>query len=119
MKLNKKGFTLVELLAVIAVLGVIISATTISVVSIINKSRKQTQKEMENNFKEAAITHCIDNGTLKDNNECVVTSDDLKNEFDDSKKHCKNVSATVKIVTIDSENDIEDYEAELSGSCNK
>ena len=50
---NKKGFTLVELLAVIVILGILITIGTISVSSMISNSRKQTFVDSAKNFIEA------------------------------------------------------------------
>ena len=51
MKLNNKGFTLVELLAVVVIISVIIGIAIISVISAINKSKASA---LENSAKEIA-----------------------------------------------------------------
>ena len=50
MKLNNKGFTLVEVLAVIVILGVIGGIATSSVLSSINTSKESSYKLMVNNI---------------------------------------------------------------------
>ena len=47
---NRKGFTLVELLAVIVILGILITIGTISVSTMISNSRKQTFVDSARNF---------------------------------------------------------------------
>ena len=42
--MKKKGFTLVELLAVIVILGIIMSITTPIIIKVINDSKKETYK---------------------------------------------------------------------------
>ena len=113
MKLNRKGFTLVELLAVIAVLGIIIGIATMNVISIINKSKNETRKEMIGNLKEAAISYAVDhnyyitkNSTdcFKNNDTCAITVSTLKNNgyFEDNKKYCKE-SASVTVTRTESD----------------
>ncbi|MBE6161904.1 MAG: type II secretion system protein [Firmicutes bacterium] len=101
MNLNKKGFTLVELLAVIAVLGIIIGIATMNVISAINKSKSETQKEMIGNLKEAAVSYAVDHNykitksstddCFKNSDTCVISVDTLKNNgyFEDNKGYCK------------------------------
>lgn len=55
--MEKKGFTLVELLVVIAVLGVIMSFATFSVVGILNREKNKLLNEMENNLASAAVAY--------------------------------------------------------------
>ncbi len=73
--MNKKGFTLVELLAVIVVLGIIITIAGISVTSAINRSKKSVNTEIESNLEDAAVTYAIDNG----NNFSGICQDDCIN----------------------------------------
>lgn len=55
--MEKKGFTLVELLVVIAVIGIIMTVATFSVVGILNREKNKLLDEMEKNLKEAAIAY--------------------------------------------------------------
>ena len=60
-KLNKKGFTLVEVLAVIVILGIL---STIGTVSIINLRKKQEEKFNNTQlqiFKQTSQTYFTDN----------------------------------------------------------
>ena len=108
--MNKKGFTLAELLGVIVVLSIIITMATISVVSIINRSKNRINKEMEENLKDAAVTYAID----KNIENQTLTVETLKSVglFEDSKDKCEGVSVTVVY-----DKNIHDYTATLNGHC--
>ena len=54
MKLNKKGYTLIELLAAIVVIGLIIALSTYGIINIIKSSKEKTSTLSENSIKEAA-----------------------------------------------------------------
>lgn len=58
MKLNKKGFTLVELLAVIVVLAIIALIGFTSVGGIIDSTKKNAAASTASNFEHAAKTYC-------------------------------------------------------------
>ncbi len=57
---NKKGFTMVELLAVIAILGILSLIAVGSFTNILSKSKKQTYEELEKNMEVAAENYLID-----------------------------------------------------------
>lgn len=90
--MNKKGFTLTELLAVIVVLAILIGIASQVSINLIAKSRQKTAEEMEETLKDAAITYYID--CLEKQNSCskTVSVSYLKENgfFDDSKNICKN-----------------------------
>lgn len=54
---KKKGFTLVELLAVLAIIGLVATLASTSVISILNKNKKTLVQEMEEKLKDAAISY--------------------------------------------------------------
>ena len=54
---NKRGFTLVELLSVVVILGIITSITVLLVMNNINKSREKAKLITYNNIKKMAITY--------------------------------------------------------------
>lgn len=116
--MNKKGFTLAELLGVIVVLAIIISISGISVVSIINKSRLKVSKEMEDNLKEAAITYVIDNKKeiefIENIYKIKVKELIIKNYFEDDKNHCeRDAEITVESVSNGS---VQDYKATVDAN---
>lgn len=83
--MNKKGFTLTELLGVIVVLAVIVGIAMTSATSIMNKSKVKLYEEMENNLKDVAITYYLD---TQDNK--VTVGELIDNGyFEDNKGYCK------------------------------
>ena len=54
---QKNGFTLVEVLEVIGILGVIMTISATAVIGIIKNSDKKLKNEMENNLKDAAVAY--------------------------------------------------------------
>ncbi len=65
MKQNNSGFTLVELLAVITILAILIGIASGSVISVLNRSKKNMAREMRSNLSEAALTHVMDHAYLE------------------------------------------------------
>lgn len=61
MKINKKGFTLVELLAVIVLIGLLSSVALISYTAFIDKTEERVYKTYENTMKATAEMYLIDN----------------------------------------------------------
>ena len=62
--MNKKGFTLVELLAVLVILAILASVTTIAVIKIINNSRKELYDDQIKLIEKAADKWSVDNTDL-------------------------------------------------------
>ena len=141
--MNKKGFTLTELLGVIVVLAVIIGIAMMASTTIMNKSKNKLYREMEDNLKDVAVTYILTEYSLTDrtsnnikNAKCVkdsgnnincngqcsetVTVDTLKNEglFEDNKNYCKG-TITVNVTCNEVDGKIvEDYEAIVEeGTC--
>jgi prepilin-type N-terminal cleavage/methylation domain-containing protein len=71
-RMKKNGFTLVELLAVIVILGMLATLVTTNVVKYINSSKEQTNKLALNNLKDAAITYGLDKLNIA--KACALTS---------------------------------------------
>lgn len=61
MKINKKGFTLVELLAVIVILGLLLGIAALSYTAFVNNTRDRVYKTYEDTMKSAAEMYLIDN----------------------------------------------------------
>lgn len=67
--MNKKGFTLMELLAVIVILGALSSIAVVSYEYLLNKSKNTIYKDEEKSIKGAAesyLTHCSTLATMPD-----------------------------------------------------
>jgi len=58
---NKKGFTLIELVAVIVIIGVIALISTPIVLTVINSSREKAYEELVTNIEDAALNYSIYN----------------------------------------------------------
>ena len=58
--MKKNGFTLVEIISVIVVLGIIVSLATMSVLNILEDSRTKTNEYMEGDALDAALTYGLD-----------------------------------------------------------
>ena len=118
--MNKRGFTLVELLAVISILALLLVITVPAVMNSRNNAIKGISKEEENSIKEAGklvgidlddytseIYNCKEgswiesNCTLADGNwiEAKITIDELEkyNYFDDTQNHCSGVITVTKV----------------------
>ena len=76
---NDKGFSLVELLAVIVVLGILITVATFTYQSILNNSKNKVYKEYEITMKDAAMMFVIKNGVPSGSK--VTMSDLVSNQY--------------------------------------
>ena len=59
---NNHGFTLVELLAVIAILGIVVSITVYVGINAVNKAKEKSYKTTINNIERTAGTYLEENG---------------------------------------------------------
>lgn len=87
MKLNDKenrGFSLVELLAVIVLLGIIATAATIAVSRYLNKAQKQSYETMESSVYDAAQNYMMDYVGNLEEDMTISISDLVKMEYLDS-----------------------------------
>ena len=64
---SKKGFTLVELLAVIVILAVIMVIATTQINNIIKKSRGEAFYESVQSVRKSVQTKCVTDGVIKRN----------------------------------------------------
>ena len=110
----KKGFTIVELLAVIVIMAIVVLIGGSSVLGILNRTRNDTAKEMRENLKEVALSYAFENVHIKtcskefskemfvdnnianlnkpENESCIarIKVETLKKEgmFEDNQNHC-------------------------------
>lgn len=108
---NKNGFTLVELLVVIVILGALIALVS----SIISASGRKTTdrlgEQMENNLKDAAKLYALEN-KLKNCHNCEV--DNLNTECvtkgteENEKLACKALGMTISLGELKSKGYFED-----------
>ncbi|MCI8393867.1 MAG: type II secretion system protein [Bacilli bacterium] len=54
---TKKGFTLAELLAVLGIIGLLITVASTSVVSVVTKQKETLRKDTEKKLKDAAVAY--------------------------------------------------------------
>ncbi len=115
---NKNGFTLVELLAVIAVLAIVIAIAAGGVMQANRRSREKLILEMQENLKTSALIYVMgnihlekcstefskemENGNtihLNSNLNCItkVSASTLKEKglFEDSRNSCKNAEVII------------------------
>ena len=81
-KVKKKGFTVVELLTVIVIIGIMAAIAIPTVTGIIQKSRKQYYKTVEDNLKLAGIDYYSKNSKNRPKNRldsATVSLKDLSN----------------------------------------
>ena len=71
--MKKNGFTLIELIAVIVVLGILLTFASISAISIMNKSKKDMGNFTLEQVEDAAKTYALDNDC---DNTCRLTGKD-------------------------------------------
>ncbi len=89
MKLNRKGYTLIELLAVILIISLIITLSIFGIINAINSSKEKAATLSINSIKEAAETYATEKNddssywldiTDKDNKYFCITIEELMNK---------------------------------------
>ena len=131
MKLNKKGYTLIELLAVILIIGLILVLSTYGIIKSIKSSKEKVTTLSEKSIKEAAETYATEKNddsnywldiTDKENKYFCTTIEELMNKglldkkaestkFKKSdfvlvkKNKVTNVNSKAEILTNDNNND--------------
>ena len=130
MKMNKKGFTLVELLAVIAILAILILLVTPNILSMFNEGKESVFVQQGQRILDASNNKYV-NISIKKSGSYVFTNVDTKdnkttadnetidnlNLSSDSVKYCVKVSSTGKITYLHISDD--NYSIMLTGSENK
>ena len=121
--MNKKGFTLTELLAVIVVLAILIGFAAQYAIGLINKSRNATAEDDKKTVEEVAKTY-VENKAFNDPTFDAEFESSKEVTFDiqvlrdenllDGNKKCK---GTVTVKIVDLAGDKEDYEATFNGTC--
>ncbi len=131
MKLNKKGYTLIELLAVILIIGLVLGFSTYGIIKAIKSSKEKVTTLSEKSIKEAAETYATEKNddssywldiTDKENKYFCTTIEELMNKglldkkaesakFKKSdfvlvkKNKVTNVNSKAEILTNDNNND--------------
>ena len=73
MKTNKRGFTVVELLVVLVILGILITLAYISVSKYLNQARDATYEDFEKNITSGVTNYLIDHtGSIPNEGESLV-----------------------------------------------
>ena len=134
--MNKKGFTLVELLGVIVVMGVLLTMVGISANGIIKRSRAEKARIEEGNLRDVAVSYAkAENIRLaKCQAGYIVTSDtdagecrltilvsDLKNNgyFENKSNSCDDNGKIVIYRYVNPDNGLDEYRAYVKeGTCN-
>ena len=71
--MNKKGFTMVELMAVIIILGILMSLAYMGVTQYLERARDATYEDFEENIRTGATNYLIDHtGSIPDVGESIV-----------------------------------------------
>ena len=131
MKLNKKGYTLIELLAVILIIGLVLGFSTYGIIKAVKSSKEKVTTLSEKSIKEAAETYATEKNddsnywldiTDKENKYFCTTIEELMNKglldkkaestkFKKSdfvlvkKNKVTNVNSKAEILTNDNNND--------------
>lgn len=126
MKENKKGFSLIELLATITILGILMGGAVIAVSKYLDKSRMQSYKTMEKSAYNAAQNYVIDEGITVEKGQAreVKISDLVNNGYlekpIDPVNQSKDCTGSVTIKNNGISNDqIDSYRYKVEIKCTK
>lgn len=71
--MNKKGFTMIELMAVIIILGILMSLAYMGVTQYLERARDATYEDFEENIRTGATNYLLDHtGSIPDVGESIV-----------------------------------------------
>ena len=105
--MNKKGFTMIELMAAITLLGIMSTLAVVSVSKYLNKSKKTVYRDYEDTLKNATTNYFLDHtGLLPEINDAsgtkvlattLINEDYLENMKDPTNKsfNCNNNSYVI------------------------
>ena len=105
---KQNGFTLVELLAVIVILGILLTFITINVVKKVNFAKEDVEKFTLSQIEDAAKTYALDNdcsGNKCDFSDKTSILSALSSYYPEMEKKCK-FESDPKITINEDENDI-------------
>ncbi len=102
---QKKGFTLVELLAVLVVLAIVITVASSSVYRLVNRAKADTASEMRNSLKEAALNYVMGNIHLDKCPPVDANKEYTESEINNLPSSCKK---EIKASVLVESNDFED-----------
>ena len=78
--MNNKGFTLIELILVITLLGIIALIAVPTITGILNDSKQEVSKDQEKIIINAAKTYMVNNSTKLPTEKCYVSLETLNSE---------------------------------------
>lgn len=124
-KLNNRGFTLVELLAVIVILGIMGAAASGAVTIYLSKTRNQAMETIASSAYDGAVMHLMENNIMLNKGESVqVTISQLYTDGRierpaDPYSTGKDCTGTVKVTnnTSSSTTGLEDYRYQVTVNC--
>lgn len=124
-KLNHRGFTLVELLAVIVIMGVVVSVAAAAVFVHLGNSREQAMETIASSAYDGAVMYMMDNNIMLNTDQTVTIGIDqlyAENRIDrpgdpySTSKECTG-SVVVKNKTTSSTTGLEDYQYTVTVNC--
>lgn len=124
-KSNKKGFTLVELLAVITIMGIIMSVAVGAVFIHLQNSREQAMETIASSSYDGAVMYMMDNNMMLNTNE--TTTIEIEDLYEDgriqrpadpynTKAECGG-KVVVQNKTTSSTTGLEDYRYTITVNC--
>ena len=127
--MNNKGFSLPELLAVVAILGIISGIAVIAVTKHTADSKKQAYEAMETSIYNAAENYILENSDkldeLNESGTITIDVDDLISnnyleDLDDpnSNETCNSGSSVTVRKISNSNNSLDEYEYTVNLKCN-
>lgn len=106
--MNKKGFSLIELISVIVILAIIMSIGVLSYNSILNNTKNKSYKTYEGTMQGGAMMYIIDNGVPNDNKITLqqLLDDNRVDYFNDPNSDSKCLNSYVEIIKNGSNSDL-------------